>query len=139
MCGIFGVLGNQTDLTLQQFQSCLQLMHHRGPDEQGVKEIEGTNVNGYLGHVRLSIIDLVDGKQPMINQEKKLILSYNGEIYNYKSIRKKLEEKGYLFNEHSDTEVLLNAYIEWGEDCVNYFRGMFAFAIWDGIKQKLVI
>ena len=127
MCGIVGLvrLNNQNVGSL--LNSMLEPIRHRGPDGQGIFVQE----NFGIGHRRLSILDLEGGKQPLSNQEKNLWITYNGELYNYKDIRKKLYDKGYSFRTKSDTEVVLQAYAHWGKDCVSYFRGMFAFGILD--------
>ena len=131
MCGIFGFLKYQTvDLDTENAHMSLQ---HRGPDEKGVYQDE----NIFLAHHRLSIIDPSSGKQPMFDENKSLVLIYNGEIYNYKSLRKELIDKGYRFKTHSDTEVLVNLYKEFGEECLQKINGMFSFAIWDKDKRKL--
>jgi len=94
----------------------------------------------YLGHLRLSIIDLSEtGHQPMSNDSGEIWISYNGEIYNYREIRKQLEQGGYRFNSQSDTEVVIKAYERWGTECVHRFRGMFAFALWDGRRKRLLL
>jgi asparagine synthase (glutamine-hydrolysing) len=118
---------------------CLREMSHRGPDANGIEEFTAAKACGYLGHVRLSIIDLAGGKQPMCSANGSLLLSFNGEIYNYLALKKQLVEKGHNFFEQSDTEVLLHAYQEWGESCVDRLRGMFAFAIWDANENSLFI
>ena len=112
-----------------------QAQFHRGPDEGG----EYLTRYVALGHRRLSIIDLSSGQQPMASDCGNYVLSYNGEIYNFKSIRAKLELLGYQFKNHSDTEVILYAFIQWGAACLAHFQGMFAFAIWDKTKQQLFI
>ncbi len=108
---------------------------HRGPDGDGF--YLGQKVG--LGHRRLSIIDLEGGSQPMACDDREVILTYNGEIYNFKNLRRELEALGQSFSTQSDTEVLLKAYMAWGKDCVKRFRGMFAFAIWDTRTQELFI
>src|SRR5690348_15755664 len=102
-------------------------MHHRGPDEAGMYLAKGIG----LGHRRLSIIDLSHGQQPMVDGAAGLALVYNGELYNFEQIRAELETAGVGFTSHSDTEVLLRAWQQWGEACVGRLRGMFAFAVWD--------
>ena len=92
----------------------------------------------FLGHRRLSIIDITSGgHQPMSDQSKRYTITYNGELYNYKHIQNRLKALGYHFRTNSDTEVLLNSYIEWGENCVKYFNGDWAFAIWDDVEKSL--
>lgn len=110
-------------------------IHHRGPDGDGY--FFGGNVA--LGHKRLSIIDIAGGHQPMYSPGKECVLTYNGEIYNFQSLRRELEGLGHKFATQSDTEVLMASYSEWGEACVERLRGMFAFAIWDGPNNKLFL
>ena len=100
---------------------------HRGPDEDGLLIAP----SAALGMRRLSIIDLPGGHQPVFNESGNVAVVYNGEIYNFRELRKTLEDRGHAFRTHSDTEVVVHAYEEWGEQCVREFRGMFAFAIWD--------
>ena len=129
MCGIAGIVspGNGWDL-----EACMARMlssiTHRGPDGHGVHINEGVA----LGHRRLAIIDLTkDGAQPMLNANADLVLVFNGEIYNYIELRRDLEARGRRFQSRSDTEVLLQAYGEWGEGCVSRLNGMWSFAILD--------
>jgi asparagine synthase (glutamine-hydrolysing) len=108
---------------------------HRGPDEAGVF-IDGRIA---LGHRRLSIVDVATGHQPMTNEDGSLQITYNGEIYNHTDYRNELEERGHVYNTHCDTETIIHLYEEHGPRCVDYLRGMFAFAIWDGRKRELFI
>ena len=133
MCGICGIISPQ-GVTEAVVQSMTETLNHRGPDEKGV--FADSTVG--LGHRRLSIIDLKSGQQPMANTQKTVWITYNGEIYNYKELRKNLLEK-YDFKTQSDTEVVLHMYEEYGEACVNHLRGMFAFAIYDKKAEKLMI
>ncbi len=136
MCGISGIFQiSQTPyLQLpQHLQVMNQLQQHRGPDGEGVW-LHPKRFIGF-GHRRLKIIDLEQGIQPMTN-EQGLTVSFNGEIYNYLELRRELAS-GYSFQTQSDTEVILAAYAKWGESCVDHFRGMFAFALWDENQQKL--
>ena len=111
-------------------------IHHRGPDVNGVKVFPGMS----MGNARLSIIDLSEnGNQPMVNRHGNLWIVYNGEIYNFPGIKKDLESKGYQFNGHCDTEVVLKSYEEWGPACLQKFNGMFAIAIWDDAKKELFL
>jgi asparagine synthase (glutamine-hydrolysing) len=127
MCGIFGQVSND-GINEDNFMERLKLMSHRGPDDIGVFHNQGVS----LGHVRLSIQDTsIDGHQPMVDKNGNNIIVYNGEIYNFKEIKKSLEVKGYAFNSNSDTEVILNGFIEYGEKIVNKLNGMFAFAIYN--------
>jgi asparagine synthase (glutamine-hydrolysing) len=132
MCGIAGFFDSHIsqDDAPANLQTMLESISHRGPDARGVRNLHPL----WLGHNRLSIIDLSeDGNQPM--EYFDAVIIYNGEIYNYKEIRKSLQLKGYTFRTESDTEVILAAYTEYGEHCVEHFAGMWAFAIWD-IKEE---
>jgi asparagine synthase (glutamine-hydrolysing) len=139
MCGILGVLSNsQTNTTKNTFEESLNLLKHRGPDSNGIAyfDILGTSLT--LGHTRLSIIDLSNGgNQPMRSNNGRYFIIYNGEIYNYKELRKTLLNLGYNFHSDSDTEVLLASWDQWGEDCLSKLRGMFAFSILD-IEKKIL-
>jgi asparagine synthase (glutamine-hydrolysing) len=110
-------------------------VRHRGPDDEGIF-IDG---NVGLGHRRLSIVDVAHGHQPMFNQEKSVVISYNGEVYNHADYRSELEARGYKFQTRCDTETILYLYEEYGAGCVEKLRGMFAFAIWDKRKKELFI
>lgn len=127
MCGICGIIRfDNTKPEEKSLQQMMQTMKHRGPDDEGVF----IEKNIGLGFVRLSIIDLTQaGHQPMVSQNGDYVIVFNGEIYNYIEIKEELLQKGYRFKTKTDTEVLLNAYIEWGENCQNKFNGMWAFAI----------
>lgn len=112
----------------------LALLKHRGPDDEGLYN----DAHVSLGHVRLSIIDLSSaGHQPMVSEDARYVLVYNGEVYNYIEIREQLRAAGIKFTTDSDTEVVLKAYIHWGAQCLSHFRGMFAFAIWDTADKTL--
>lgn len=110
-------------------------LHHRGPDARGVELGEGWG----FGHSRLSIIDLETGAQPMRSRCGRIWVTFNGEIYNYRELRVQLEARGHTFTSQSDTEVLLVGYSEWGEQLVEHLNGMFAFAIWDDARRRLLI
>lgn len=141
MCGITGfmhflpnkVADNAADKALLAQMN--QAQFHRGPDEGG----EYIDEHVALGHRRLSIIDLSSGQQPMASDDGDYVLIYNGEVYNFKETRLELEALGHTFHNHSDTEVILHAYMQWGEACVDKFQGMFAFALWHKSKQHLFI
>jgi len=137
MCGICGQFRfDLENVSSKSLTSMMSKLARRGPDSNG-KWLEGKI--GF-GHQRLSIIDLSSyGNQPMVDGLLKLTLVFNGTIYNYKSLRNQLISKGYSFFSHSDTEVIIKAYHYWGEDCVRYLDGMFAFCIWDKSSQKLFI
>lgn len=133
MCGIAGVIG-LADRGVMMAMTDVQA--HRGPDDAGIVVLDDHNIT--LGHRRLSIIDLSSaGHQPMANTDKTLWITFNGEIYNYRDIRKELTANGYRFLSESDTEVLLLAYQAWGERCLDKLNGMFAFAIYDCKKRRL--
>ncbi len=131
MCGITGYISNNVVME-SDIKKMNDTIQHRGPDDSGIF----INKTVGLGHRRLSIIDLTGGKQPMSNEDDTLWITCNGEIYNYKELRKGLEEK-HQFKTRSDTEVILHLYEEKGEDCLKYLRGMFAFAIYDHREKKL--
>src|SRR3989338_6635270 len=133
MCGICGFYGRKDRPLLEAMAGVLI---HRGPDDSGFYEDELVS----LGHRRLSIIDLSpQGRQPMANEDNTVWLVFNGEIYNFQDLRAELENKGHSFRSHTDSEVILHSYEEYGLDCVDNFRGMFAFALWDTKKRRLVI
>lgn len=137
MCGIAGFISGKK-IEEQTLLSVVDSLKHRGPDGQGVFKIPGSNVS--MVHTRLSFFDLSDkGKQPMYFPELNLTISYNGEIYNFREIRKQLEQIGYDFISDSDTEVILKAWHAWGEKSIDHFKGMFAFAIYDNSKKKLFL
>ncbi|HXT10442.1 MAG TPA: asparagine synthase (glutamine-hydrolyzing) [Candidatus Angelobacter sp.] len=132
MCGIAGYVGFDDERMLRRMCRALQ---HRGPDAEGFYAAPGVG----LAHRRLSIIDLINGRQPMTNEDGTLQLVFNGEIYNYEKLTADLKAKGHVFKTASDTETILHAYEEYGLDCVQHMRGMFAFALWDSKKKKLVM
>ena len=141
MCGIAGGLVEAKSLmTRATLERMLQAIEHRGPDGHGACEypVSG-NRRVFLGHRRLAIIDPVGGHQPMVDEDARLSLTFNGEIYNFRQLREELAACGYRFQRDSDTEVLLRAYQHWGEKCVEKLRGMFAFAIWDGRNERLFL
>ena len=138
MCGIAGFIGNNK-ISNETINKSLLLMKKRGPDDQSCCHLKiNSSSNVYLLHTRLSIIDLKNrSNQPF--KKKHITLIFNGEIYNYKEIRKNLEKLGYKFYTECDTEVLATAYLQYGEKCVDYFEGMWAFAIWDDKLKKLFL
>ncbi len=135
MCGIAGIFHLETAKPVDpvRIQRMIDAMPHRGPDGAGVWTAPGVG----LGHCRLSIIDLAGGAQPMATEDESLVVSYNGEIYNFGQIRAELEELGHRFRTHGDTEVILHAFRQWGEGCIERFNGMFAFALYDKTTQSL--
>jgi asparagine synthase (glutamine-hydrolysing) len=136
MCGILGITGNAIGhYSRQTVEAMLHALSRRGPDDSGVVHFSKC----LLGHTRLSIIDLTSGHQPMRDVEKEIVIVLNGEIYNYRELKKQLEKQGYRFRTTSDTEVVLKAYQAYGEACVSHLDGMFAFAIWDNEKESLFL
>lgn len=132
MCGIAGIAGRPDAALIQAMTDTLV---HRGPDGEGHYTDDAIS----LGHRRLSIIDLAGGAQPMSYADGRYWITYNGEVYNFQALRRELESHGHVFETRSDTEVLLAAYACWGEACVERFRGMFAFALWDSQEKRLFL
>lgn len=141
MCGIVAIYSYHNDappVDRDELRKIRDYMRLRGPDGKGEWYTENMRVG--LGHRRLAIIDLSDNAaQPMTSEDGKLVISFNGEIYNYQALRQDLKKKGYQFRTHSDTEVLLHLYIEKGESMVHDLRGMFVFVIWDERKQGMFL
>ena len=138
MCGILGLFNFKQPVDFQRFKTMRDTMPYRGPDDNGIW-FDPTEKLA-LGHLRLSILDpTLSGHQPRVEATHNCVISYNGEVYNYLEIRAVLETKGYSFETGSDTEVVLKAYLEYGVDCLQYFNGMFAIAIWDGNKKELFL
>ena len=136
MCGIAGIQRfDGQPVGRQVLDAMVATLDHRGPDANGI-ELRGSVG---LGHTRLSIIDLSGGVQPMVLEDDELIVTFNGEIFNYIELRQELIAHGRRFTTTSDTEVLLQAYAQWGEDCVQHFNGQWAFAIWDARRKKLFL
>ncbi|MFT5312738.1 MAG: asparagine synthase (glutamine-hydrolyzing), partial [Paraglaciecola sp.] len=137
MCGIAGIFDTQGKAPPGEtlLNAMNQIQFHRGPDEGSIFIDEKVG----LAHRRLSIIDISTGQQPLFNTPRSAAIVFNGEIYNYKLLRAELIQLGYAFQTHSDTEVIVQAWCEWGEKCVDKLRGMFAFALWDFKQQKLFI
>ena len=137
MCGIAGKysFSSSKKISSHLIKNMIGIMDYRGPDESGIY------VDDYigLGHARLSIIDLAGGVQPIHNENKTLWIVYNGEIFNYPELKKKLEKRGHQFYTTSDTEVLLHLYEEKGIECLNELNGQFAFAVWDTKKKELFL
>jgi asparagine synthase (glutamine-hydrolysing) len=142
MCGIAGLVTSNTSIPIGAvLRSMAGAISHRGPDDEGFLEAhtrDGTYRVG-LAHRRLSIIDLSTGHQPLGNETGSVQIVFNGEIYNFELLRDELISLGHSFRTASDTETIVHAYEQWGPQCVNRFRGMFAFAIWDADQQRLVI
>ncbi len=139
MCGIAGFvnLGCGYENAEQLIDHMCKVIRHRGPDDQGTWVGDGVTGTAALGMRRLAIIDLAGGHQPIFNEDKSMLIVFNGEIYNYKGLQEELEARGHHFGTNSDTETILHAYEEYGDDCVKHLRGMFSFAIWDSKRQRL--
>jgi asparagine synthase (glutamine-hydrolysing) len=137
MCGIYGVMDfNRPDAPLAPLLACMgAVIEHRGPDDQGHYVSHGIG----LGMRRLSIIDVAGGHQPISNEDESIWLVLNGEIYNFKELRDRLEKKGHRFRTHTDTEVIAHLYEEEGTNVFKFLRGMFAVALWDAERQRLVL
>jgi asparagine synthase (glutamine-hydrolysing) len=137
MCGIFGQIGSSP-----ADEKCGLELHHRGPDDGGLKyfALSQGSVWVSLQHRRLSIIDLSSaGHQPMCNEDESIWITFNGEIYNFQDLRRQLVATGHNFRSHSDTEVIVHGYEEWGNDVVKKLRGMFAFALWDQRHHRMLL
>ncbi|WP_459801640.1 asparagine synthase (glutamine-hydrolyzing) [Herbidospora sp. RD11066] len=142
MCGITGWVDYERDLTgarpAEIARAMTETMSCRGPDDEGL----WLSPHAAIGHRRLAIIDLEGGRQPMLAEDdgrEIAVLTYSGEVYNFQELRAELEAKGHAFRTYSDTEVLLHAYLEWGEDLAGHLNGMFAFAVWDTREEKLIL
>src|SRR5581483_10022168 len=134
MCGIAGFVdlsrGVHSPSILKRM---MDRIRHRGPDGHGIYQ----DGSVFLGHRRLSIIDVAGGHQPMANEDQSIWITFNGEIFNHADVRPDLEKAGHRYTTRCDTETIVHAYEQYGKDCVKRFRGMFAFAIWDASAQKL--
>ncbi|MFX0061317.1 MAG: asparagine synthase (glutamine-hydrolyzing) [Candidatus Hermodarchaeota archaeon] len=147
MCGILCVIKAQgkakniDDELLEKIKDALNLMEHRGPDASGIKEFgEGISRHAVFGHTRLSIIDLTDeANQPMMTEDGRYFIIFNGELYNYIELREELSALGVNFRTKSDTEVLLKSYRQWGIEVLNQLNGMFSFIIWDKKEEQILL
>ncbi len=141
MCGIAGYILNKQQYSPSLLKAMADVIAHRGPDDEGFYKTSADNKKLHIGlaHRRLSIIDLNSGHQPIGNEDNSIQIVFNGEIYNYQLLRKELVAKGHVFKTDSDTETIIHAYEEYGHKCVDYLRGMFAFAIWDSNKEELFL
>ncbi|MEM7391315.1 MAG: asparagine synthase (glutamine-hydrolyzing), partial [Verrucomicrobiota bacterium] len=137
MCGIAGIFNlDGKPVAINTLKDMTDVIAHRGPDGEGF----WTDSFVGFGHRRLAIIDLTPrGHQPMRNDEGNLTITYNGEVYNFRELRRELEGKGYTFKSDTDTEVVLKAYEEWGRGCLDRLNGMFAFAVWDARSQEIFV
>ncbi|MBW4048382.1 MAG: asparagine synthase (glutamine-hydrolyzing), partial [Proteobacteria bacterium] len=135
MCGIAGLLNFRHPPDLERVRTMIARLSHRGPDARGF-HAEGPVA---LGHARLSIIDLDGGAQPMSSADRGVWVSFNGEIFNHVELRATLERHGHRFATRSDTEVIVQAYLAYGDSCVHHLNGQFAFALWDAMRQRLLL
>ena len=137
MCGIAGLVapGRLHADERERVATMRDVLRHRGPDDSGMFVDE----HAALGHRRLSIVDLAAGHQPLANEDATVWIVFNGEIYNHASIRAELESAGHTYHTRSDTETIVHAYEQWGDACVDRLRGMFAFAIWDAPRRRLLL
>src|SRR6202049_5137144 len=136
MCGIAGIVARDGEvIDAEQVRRMTDAIVHRGPDDEGI--LAEANIG--LGMRRLSIIDLSGGRQPIHNEDKTVWVVFNGEIYNFPELRPELEKKGHKFHTHTDTEVIVHLYEEYGADCVQKLRGMFAFAVFDERAGRLLL
>ena len=137
MCGIVGIFDTKGKSSIDEglLHRMNETQFHRGPDEGGIHVEPGLG----FGHRRLSIIDLSSGQQPLFNEDHSVVVTYNGEIYNFQELSEELKSLGHVFRTHCDTEVIVHAWEQWGEACVDRFRGMFAFAIWDRNRETLFL
>ena len=133
MCGFAGFVGEAEDRE-QVLVNMMNTIIHRGPDSEG----KYVDEDAALGFRRLSIIDLSSvGDQPLYNEDKSMVLVFNGEIYNYQELREELAAAGHVFVSNTDSETLIHGFEEWGESLVDRLRGMYAFVIWDKKKKRL--
>ncbi|MCE9552278.1 MAG: asparagine synthase (glutamine-hydrolyzing) [Planctomycetes bacterium] len=142
MCGIAGSVWTAGTEPLERgvLDRMTDVLSHRGPDGRGTHyELASDGSGTGLGHRRLSIIDLAGGGQPLANEDNTIWITYNGEVYNYRELREDLLGRGHIFRTDSDTEVLVHLYEEYGVECLQHMRGMFAFAIWDGPRRQLLL
>jgi len=137
MCGIAGIVASDQLAEEDAARAVLMrdVLTHRGPDGAGLH----TDAHAILAHRRLSIVDLAGGHQPLANEDGTVWVTFNGEIYNHADVRRDLEVAGHRYRTRSDTETIVHAYEQWGDDCVTRFRGMFAFAIWDAPRRRLLL
>src|SRR5436309_5007766 len=138
MCGIAGIVNlndRREPPSIELLRAMVGAIRHRGPDEFGVYRDQRAG----LGHARLSIVDLSTGQQPLANEDETLWVVFNGEIFNFVELRDELENCGHVFRTHSDTEVIVHAYEEWGVESFPRFNGQWAVALWDSTENTLVL
>src|SRR5919204_3455373 len=137
MCGIAGIVSSDClDLSAEARAVAMRdIISHRGPDDAGLH----CDSFAALAHRRLSIVDLSSGQQPLSNEDGSIWIVFNGEIYNHADVRQELEHHGHRYRTRSDTETIVHAYEQWGDDCVHRLRGMFAFGVWDARRRRLLL
>ena len=136
MCGIVGLVDLQSSVNPRVVRLAADLLYKRGPDDTKI----WVEQNIGLGHTRLAVLDPSQAaRQPMISEDNRYVITFNGEIYNFLELRRRLGGSDCKWRSYSDTEVILAAFAKWGVDCLKYFHGMFGFAIWDGKQQKLFL
>ena len=137
MCGIAGIVSAEglPPGSRERAATMRDVVTHRGPDAEGL----WIDAHAALGHRRLSIVDIAGGHQPLSNEDGTIWIIYNGEIYNHAELRRELEARGHVYRTKSDTETIVHSYEQWGDACVHRFRGMFAFALWDAPKRRLLL
>jgi asparagine synthase (glutamine-hydrolysing) len=137
MCGFVAIfdLRGKRSIDRAMLDRMNESQHHRGPDGGGLHLAPGIG----LGHRRLAIIDVASGQQPLFNEDESVVVVFNGEIYNFQELIPELTALGHVFRTRSDTEVIVHAWEAWGEACVERFRGMFAFALWDRNRETLFV
>ena len=135
MCGIVGFTHVNRGSNSARLRDATSALEHRGPDQHGAFESEHVS----LGAVRLKIIDLLAGEQPMFSEDRRTVVVLNGEIYNHRELRAELEAAGHHFSTQCDTEVVLQAFLRWDVDCFQRLRGMFAYTIWDSRERSLLL
>ncbi|MBD3384869.1 asparagine synthase (glutamine-hydrolyzing) [candidate division KSB1 bacterium] len=137
MCGICGIVNKERGKPVEKdlLHRMCEVIQHRGPDDRGIFSRQQAG----LGMQRLAIIDLLTGAQPIYNEDKSCVIVFNGEIYNHQQLGRELQAKGHRFKSQTDTEVIIHAYEEYGLDCAAKLNGMFAFAVWDEPKQRLLL
>jgi asparagine synthase (glutamine-hydrolysing) len=135
LCGIAGFTHRKHAAPPGRIRDAVATLIHRGPNQQGIFESRAIS----LGAARLKIIDLLGGDQPIIDAPSGTVIAFNGEIYNHLELRRELERRGRQFHSHSDTETVLQAFLEWDTDCFARMRGMFAVALWTESTERLVL
>lgn len=140
MCGIAGIASTKTQINVADLHQMCAAITHRGPDQSGTYVNHHETLSVGLGSRRLSILDLSEaGRMPMCNEDSSIFITYNGEIYNHQAIRREMISSGHIYKSNTDTETILHAYETYGLDCLDRFNGMFAFALYDQSRQRLIL